>query len=276
MTGDLVQLLGHRVALHAQLGSGLVHQVDGLVREEALGDVAARQLHGCHDGLVLDAHLVVVLVALLESAKDRYAACLVGLVHRHRLEAAFQRLVLLEVFLVLVERGGTDGAQFATGQCRLQDVGCVHRTRAVGTGPDECVYLVDEEDALTGRLYHVVDHPFEAFLKLAFILGASDECTHVERVHLLALEVLGHVATQYAVGEALHDGCLARTGFAYQYRIVFRAATEYLEYTAYLLVTANHRVQLAVLCRLVEVDGKAVQEAVLLVLVCCKVSIHSL
>ena len=71
VTGDLVQFLGHRVALHTQLGSSLVHEVNGLVGEETLGDVTARQLHGGYDGLVLDTYLMVVLVALLESAKNR-------------------------------------------------------------------------------------------------------------------------------------------------------------------------------------------------------------
>ena len=71
VTGNLVQLLGYRVALHTQLGSSLIHEVNGLVWEETLGDITARELYGCHDGLVLDTYLMVVLVALLESAKDR-------------------------------------------------------------------------------------------------------------------------------------------------------------------------------------------------------------
>ena len=39
VAGNLVQLLGHGVALHAELGGCLVHQVDGLVGEEPVGDV---------------------------------------------------------------------------------------------------------------------------------------------------------------------------------------------------------------------------------------------
>ena len=37
---DVVQFLGHRVAFHAQLGGSLVHQVDGLVGQEPVADVA--------------------------------------------------------------------------------------------------------------------------------------------------------------------------------------------------------------------------------------------
>ena len=42
VAGNLIQLFRHRVALHAQLGSRLIHEVDGLVGEETLGDVSAR------------------------------------------------------------------------------------------------------------------------------------------------------------------------------------------------------------------------------------------
>ena len=37
---DLIQLCGHRVDLHAQARRGLVDEIDGLVREEPIGDVA--------------------------------------------------------------------------------------------------------------------------------------------------------------------------------------------------------------------------------------------
>ena len=40
---QLVELRGHRVDLHAQLGRGFVHQIDGLVGEEPIGDVAVRE-----------------------------------------------------------------------------------------------------------------------------------------------------------------------------------------------------------------------------------------
>ena len=61
----------HGVDLGAQLGRRLVHQVDGLVGQEAVGDVAVGQHRRRHQGRVLDAHAVVALVALLQAAQDR-------------------------------------------------------------------------------------------------------------------------------------------------------------------------------------------------------------
>ena len=108
LTRDFVEFLGHRVALHSQLGSGFVHEVDGLVGQETVGDVAVRKGYGGDDGIVLDTNLVVVFVAFLQSAQDADGRGHVGLVDHHALESAFQRLVLFKVFLVLVEGGGAD------------------------------------------------------------------------------------------------------------------------------------------------------------------------
>jgi hypothetical protein len=49
-----------------------------------------------------------------------------------------------------------------------------------------------------------------------------------------------------------------------------------LEYTAYLLITSYYGVELTALCGFIEIDGKAVKEAVLLILIVCKISVHSL
>ena len=96
---------------------------------------------------VLDAHAVVHLVALLQPAQDRDGVLDGRLVDEHRLEAALEGGVLLDVLAVLVERGGADAVQLAAGQHRLEQVAGVHR--ALGpAGADDGVQLVDEQDDL--------------------------------------------------------------------------------------------------------------------------------
>ena len=65
---DLVDLGRQRVDLDADLRSGLVDQVDRLVRQEAIGDVAVREGRGGDQRAVLDRDVVVDLVALLQPA----------------------------------------------------------------------------------------------------------------------------------------------------------------------------------------------------------------
>ena len=68
-----------------------------------------------------------------------------GLLDHHRLEAALERGVLLDVLAELVERGGADALQLAARERRLEDVGGVDGAFG-GAGAHERVQLVDEED----------------------------------------------------------------------------------------------------------------------------------
>ena len=197
---------------------------------------------------------MVVLVALLQSAQDADAAQHVGFIHHHCLETTLQCLILLKIFLILIQRGGPDGAQFATCQGRLQYVGRIHGSLALSSA-HKGVYLVDEEDYLSVRADHFIDDRLQPFLKLAFVLGTSHQCSHVEGVELLVLQILGHVAAQDAVGQPLHDGRLSRSRFAYQYGVVLRASAQNLQHTAYFLVASNDGVQLSRTGGFVQVDG---------------------
>ena len=60
---------------------------------------------------------MMVLVALLDTTEDTDGIYLVRLIDHDGLETTFQRLILLEVLLILVERRSTDAAQLATRKC---------------------------------------------------------------------------------------------------------------------------------------------------------------
>ena len=261
LTADLVKLLRHAIALHSQLGGGLVHQVDGLVGQETLADVALGELHGGNTGIVLDTHLVVVLVALFQSTQDGDGTQLVGLIDHHRLEAPLQGLVLLEILLILVERGGTNRPQLAARQGRLQDVGGVHGALATA-GSHQRVNLVDEEDDAPLALGHLLDDTLQTLLKLTFILRTCHERTHVEREQLLVLQVLGHIAPHDTLGQSLDDGGLTRARLTYQDRVVLGSPAQDLKQTAYLVVAADDGVKLA---------GTGIGHQVLRILVECLV-----
>ncbi len=232
-----------------------VHEVDGFVGQEAVADVAFRQFYSRNARIVLDTHLVVVLVTFLQPAQDGYCREFIWLVYHHRLEPTLERFVLLEVLLILVQRRCTDAAEFATGQCRLQDVGCIHCALA-SSSTHKSVDLVDKEDYPSVGVGHFLDDTLEPLLEFALIFGAGNECSHVERVELLVLKVLGHVATHYSLRQAFNDCRLTRARLAYQYRIVLGAPGEDLQHAAYLVVTPDDRVKFALARLLHEVLGK--------------------
>ena len=136
----------------------------------------------------------MVLVALLQASQDRDAIQRARFIYHDDLESALQGLILLEILLILIQRGGTDAAQFTTCQCRLQDVGRIHGAFAL-TSSHQCVNLIDEEDDIAFGFLHLVDDRLQTFLKLALVLGAGYQGTHVERIDLLVLQVLWHVTS---------------------------------------------------------------------------------
>ena len=177
---ELVELDRHRVDLHAQPRGGLVDEVDRLVGQEPVGDVAVGQRRGRDERGVGDPDAVVDLVALAQAAQDRDRLLDRRLVDEDRLEAPLEGGVLLDVLAVLVEGRRADRVQLAAGEHRLQQVRGVHR--ALGrAGPDDRVELVDEQDDLALGVLDLLEDGLEPLLELAAELGAGDERAEVER-----------------------------------------------------------------------------------------------
>ncbi len=165
---DYVDLGGYRVDLDAQLAGRLVHQVNGLVGEEAIGYVAVRQ--GCcrYKRTVLDSHTVMDLVALLEPAQDRDGLVGVGWFDHDLLEATLECRVGFDVSAVLVEGGSTDHAEAATGQHRLEHVAGVHGSLGCARS-NHGVQFIQEGDDLAVGFVDLGQHGLQPFLKLAAV-----------------------------------------------------------------------------------------------------------
>ena len=262
-TVDLVDLDRHRVDLDPDPGGRLVDQVDRLVGQEAVGDVARRERRRGDQRAVLDAHSVVLFVAALQPAQDRDRVLDGGLADHHRLEAALERRVLLDVLAVLVERRRADRAQFAAREHRLEQVGRVDCAFG-GARADDRVELVEEQDDRALGLGDLFEHRLQAVLELAAVLGAGDQRADVERDHAPVAQRLGHVAGDDPLGEALDDRRLADARLADQHRVVLGAAGEHLDHAADLLVAADHRVELALFGDLGQVAAEALERLVFL------------
>ncbi len=187
---------------------------------------------------------MVRLITLLQAAQDGDRVGSRRLADEHRLEAPLERRVLLDVRAVLVERRRTDGAQLTPREHRLEHVACGDGALG-GTGADDRVQLVDEEDDLALGCCDLLQYGLEALLELAAVLRPCDERADVERPHALALEPFGYVPGDDALGEPFGDGCLAHAGLTDQHRVVLRAPRQHLDHAPDLLVTTDHRVELA-------------------------------
>ena len=227
-------------------GTGLVDEVDGLVRQEAVGDVAVRQFDRGPDRLVGVGDFVEFRVAILQSLEDRHGVLHTRFAHGHRLEPAFERRVLLDG-AVLLERGGTDHVQIAAGQSRLEDVSGIHRIRlAAAACPDEGVEFVDEDDHVS-VLGDLIQRPGQPLLEVSAVAGAREHAGHIEGDDALAVQLLGHLTGVDGLGQALGDRGLADACLTEQNGVVLRPAGEDLDRLLDLLGPTDDRVE-AALC----------------------------
>ena len=261
-----VSLGGHVARSHPQLhpGPGLVQQVDGLVGEEAVRDVAVGQVDRGLHGLLRIADAVEQLVAVADALDDAKALLLVRRIDGHRLEAAHQAAVLVDVLGVFLVRGGADALDLASTEGRLQDVGGVQA--AFGRpGADEAVDLVDEQHH-AGVLAGLGDDGLEALLELAAVLGARHHEAEIQGVDALVCQAGRHHALVDLLGQALHDGGLAHARLPQEDRVVLPTAAEDLDDAIHLLIPADEVVEDASLCHLGQVPGELGEQRMLLLL----------
>ena len=227
-----------------------------------------REVHSRNQSVVLDAHLVVVLVTLLQASQDRDGFRGRRLVDHDHLEPPLQGLVGLEVLLVFVQRGGADGAELAAGQGRLQDVGRVHRAGGASRA-HERMDLVDEQDDLAGGVHDLLHDALQPLFEFTLVFRARDEGAHVQGVHLLGLQVLRHVAGHDVLGDPFGDRRLAHARFSHQDGVVLGSSGQYLEHPPDLVVPPDDRVELALGGTLVEVHCEPLQKRVFVICHSC-------
>src|SRR5690606_4301390 len=250
---ELIQFFRQRIHFDTQLGCSLIHEVNGLIRQETVRYIAVRQLYSGDDGVVLDPHAVVQFVLFLNTSQDRNSVFNGGFVHHYRLEPAFQGFVLFDVLLVLLERRSPDGVQFTSRQGRLQQVGSVHRAFSAASGTNECVDLIDEENDLPIGVCHFLDDRLETFLEFALVLRTGNQQTHIQGDNGLVFEVFRNVSVDNPLRQTFYDGGLTDTGLTQKDRVVLCPARKNLQNPSDFVIATNNRIDLSLSRQLVKV-----------------------
>ena len=183
------------------------------------------------------------------------------LVHLDRLEAAFERSILLDVLAVFVEGGCTNDLNLSAGKRWFEDVCRIHRAFRIA-GAHQTVYLVNEQDGVA-HLAHVVKQSLDAAFKLPAELGPRYQRGHIQQVQLLALQHSRNISLCQLLRNAFCNRSLADAGFTDQARVVFGSSIEDLDDSLDLFIPADDVVDLAVLCLLGQVFTVSGQELVL-------------
>mmetsp|Transcript_6007 Transcript_6007/g.17532 ORF Transcript_6007/g.17532 Transcript_6007/m.17532 type:complete len:943 (+) Transcript_6007:937-3765(+) len=264
--------------LHLYHRPGLVQQIQSLIGQESIGHVSFAQFRRRLQTLGSVSNLVMSAVFRSDRAQYAHGILDARLLHGDGLEATLQCGVLLDVLSIFRDGRGSDDLKLPPGQCGLEKVGRVDP--ALGrSGPDEGVYLVDEQHGgRTVLVGHLLHDRLEALLEFSPILGPRHEIRELEadhpmspqsggahpgqfrypsnlvRVHEFAVvvpvvNVVGpteHVGGGEYLSDALGDGRLSHAGLADQARIILPAADECAHARRDDVVTAVHLVQFAV------------------------------
>ena len=236
------QQAGGLGSLAAQLDArgGLVDEVDRLVGQAVLGDVAVRQPGRRLQGLVGDGDAVVLLVGAAQAVQDRDRLLDGRLLDGDGREPPRQGPVALDR-AVLGQRGGADHPQLAAGEQGLEHVGGVHRALGL-SGSEHGVQLVDEQHdpALGG--HDLGQRGLHPLLELAAELGAGQHAGEVQRHDAGAVQGLRDVVLRDTQREALDDRGLADAGLADQHGVVLAPPGEDLDGLLDLVEPTDHGV----------------------------------
>ena len=233
-----------------------VDQIDGLVWQATITDVAigkARSSRHCGIG---DRHAVMQLVALLHAPQNLDAVVDRRLGDLHLLKATVQSWILLHCAAVILWRGCSNTTQIASGQSRLEQAACVG---AGAVAVDHGVQFIDEQHHSSLWITHLLQHLSQALLELPAKFGASDQSTHIQSHKPQSLKRFRHFTGNDALGQQLGDGRLAHTGRSDQNRIVLTSPREHLDQAADLAITADDRIQEALRRGGSEVTGITIQ-----------------
>ena len=259
---DLLDLGRHRGVADAGAGARLIDEVDGLIRQVAVLDVAVGQVDGGLEGGIGVVHPVMGLVLVAQALQDAEGLLFGGLAHVDGLEATLEGRVLLHVLAVFVERGGADDLDLAAREGRLHDGGGIEA--ALGrAGADQGVHLVDEQNDVA-VVADLLEHALQAVLKLAAVLGAGHQGGDIEHVDLLADQDVGHLLVGDELRQPLDHRGLAHARLADDERVVLGSAREDLHHALGLALAADNRVELSLLGLLGEVAAKVLEHAALL------------
>src|SRR5450759_3271661 len=176
----------------------------------------------------------------------------------NRLEPPLEGGVLLDVLAVVVQGGRPDRLELATGQHGFEDGRSIDRALR-SAGADEGVDLIDEQDDVAAGP-DLLQDLLQPFLEVTAVARTRNKGTEIQRVDLLVLERLGHLALDDVLGQALDDGGLADAGLADQDRVVLGAPGQHLHDPFDLRAATDDRVELALAGILGEVASELVED----------------
>ena len=237
--------------MQTDAGGGLVHQVDGFIRQKTVGNISVGQADGGLQRFIGNLDLVVRLIAIPKPFQNSQRFLSSRFAYHDRLETAFQRRIFFDVLPIFVDGGSADALQLTAGQRGLEDVGRIHAAFCLACS-DDGMEFIDKQDHVA-LFVDFLNGILQAFLKFAAIFASGDHTAQIQRKDPFACQGLRHFSGHDQLRQALDDGAFAHARFADQHRVIFGAAAHDLHDTLDLGRAPHHRIQFAILRRFSQV-----------------------
>ncbi len=232
-------LAGYAPRVHGR--RGLVEDINRLVRKETVREIALREPHRRLDRGIFIRDGVVVFVLRFYAFEHPQHELRFRLVDFHRLIAALERGVRLDMLLELVPRRRADTADLAARERGLENVRRIERAGR-GSGADEVMDLVDEQNHV--RIFlRFIDQLLDARLEFAAVHRARDHEREIHGEEPSAVQRIRNVASREALRQPLDDGRFSRPRFTEKDRVVLRAAAEHLDQAVRFRLAADHGIE---------------------------------
>ena len=243
LTAHFIQLCGHGIQLCLDQGTGFIYQVNGLIRQEPVGNITVRQSRCGHQRAVGDLYSMENLITFLQSTKNGNGVFHSRLIYHNRLEPTFQGSVFFNIFPILIQSGGTDAVKFSSCQHRFQHISGIHGTVSL-TCPYDQMELINKQDDLSFAFLYFFQNGFQPFLKLASVFGPCYQGTHIQCKNLLIFQTVRHISLNDPLGQSLNGCCLTYSRFTDEHRVILGLPGQDTDHIPDLAVTADHRIQL--------------------------------
>ena len=183
------QGVGFRFLRKLERTGSFVHEIDRLVGEEPIGNVPIRVHGGCDECGIGDLYSEVGLVSGSKTTQDGDGGSDAGCFNHDGLKSTSERLVLLDVFPVFIQRRGADEFE-TTSQGWLDHVSSVKRSFRFSK-IEKGVKFVDKADnssfGIRLRFLNILQEVLELLLKLPTNAAAGNKTRQVDREQPLLL-----------------------------------------------------------------------------------------
>ena len=231
--------------------SRLINKVNCLIRQKPVIDISHRKTNCRLKCLVTNRNLMIILVSLPQPLQHIQSLRTRRLFNHNRLEPSLQRSIFLQVFAVFLPCSCTDYLKFSSCQCRFQNIGRIDRTlRATST--DYCMKFINEEENISTP-HCLTDKSFHSLFKLAAVFGAGYHSGKVYCNDLFAKHRLRHTSLFNSRRKPFRNRCLTHSRLTYQARIILRSPAQNLNHTTDFLFPVKDRINLPILCHLIQI-----------------------